>query len=94
MKVSIFGSLWGVARCQWGLGSPEDLAGTKGSTARWQVGAACWLEDLAIHLVSPEGCSSNFVAQQLAPLKGEIQDTSIRSYAVTSALFYWDTDQP
>ena len=77
-----------------GAGVPKGLAGTGGSTARWQVGAACWLEDLAIHLVSPEGCSSIFVAQQLAPIKGEIQDESVRSHAVTSALFYWDTDQP
>lgn len=34
------------------------------------------------------------VAQQLDPLKGEIQGESIRSYDVTSALFCWDTDQP
>lgn len=35
-----------------GAGVPEGLAGTGRSTARWQVGAACWLEDLAIHLVA------------------------------------------
>lgn len=55
---------------------------------------AGWCSLLAGGLGNPLGRSSIFVAQQLAPLKGEIQDEHVRPPAVTSALFYWDTAQP
>lgn len=91
------GSLMCVARCQWWLQSPEALAETRASVAKWRTHRPGrlvpagdwrldWLEALATHMDRSAGLLRYLCGVTAASPQGENQETKMKADSLTRLL--------